>query len=152
MRTLVSSMETGVRRTVLAELILVALASEAHAANINVPCSGAGGGTAGLISAITTANATSGDTITLAAGCTYTLSAVDNFWYGPNGLPPISSSMTIVGNGAKIVRSSVASTPIFRFFYVSGGLSGLPAGSLGLQDLTLTGGVQQGGHSEEHKR
>jgi hypothetical protein len=83
-------------------------------------------------------------TIVLAAGQTYTLDTIDNYWFGPDGLPPISDTVTIEGNGATIARSG--STP-FRFFYVSGGLSGIPAGSLTLQDLTLSGGLAQGGDS-----
>src|SRR5215472_5887403 len=36
-----------------------------------VPCSGPGGGAAGLVAAINAANAAGGGTITLAPGCTY---------------------------------------------------------------------------------
>jgi len=42
---------------------------------------------------------------------------VNNFWYGPDGLPAIASNLTIQGNGATIER--IGSTP-FRLFYVSG--------------------------------
>src|ERR1700758_3563884 len=42
---------------------------------INVPCSGPGGGAAGLVAAITAANAAGGGTISLAPGCTYALTA-----------------------------------------------------------------------------
>ena len=78
-------------------------------------------------------------TIKLQAGTTYTLNAVDNNWYGPDGLPAISSNVTIDGNGATLLRDPAA--PIFRFFYVSGGLE-LPAGRLTLEGLTLTGHFQ----------
>jgi hypothetical protein len=88
-------------------------------------------------------------TIELGHAQTYTLSAVDNYWFGPDGLPPISDTVTIAGNGSTITRSSAPATPDFRFFYVSGGLSGIPAGNLTLQDLELSGGVAQGGASQE---
>ena len=52
------------------------------------------------------------DVIELAPGCTYTLTAVDNYWYGPNGLPPIASEITIEGNGATIARSATAPLPV----------------------------------------
>ncbi|HEV2331770.1 MAG TPA: hypothetical protein VGV16_01285, partial [Gammaproteobacteria bacterium] len=47
-----------------------------------------------------------GDVIVLAAG-TYKVGSVDNEWYGPNGLPPITSKITIVGDpkGTVIMRS-----------------------------------------------
>src|SRR5207244_583818 len=67
-----------------------------------------------------------------------------NFWYGPNGLPAISSQITIEGNGATIARDPTA--PKFRFFYVSGNLSGLAGGTLTLRNVTLRGGVAQGGN------
>jgi len=45
---------------------------------VSVPCSGAGGGPAGLIAAIKSANSSGGATINLAAGCTYALTAANN--------------------------------------------------------------------------
>src|SRR5262245_22607390 len=88
------------------------------ATTFNVP----DGDVAGLIKAINEANANPGaDTISLAANGTYTLTAMDNAWYGPNGLPPIASDITIEGNGATIQRDTGAGTPKFRLFYISGG-------------------------------
>src|SRR5450432_1839169 len=90
-------------------------------------CSGASGG----------ANA-----VDLASAATYTFTAVDNYWYGPNALPPIQSNITVEGNGAVLVASHTGDpTPsaanAFRFFYVSGGLNGeLPFGLLTLHNLT----------------
>ncbi|MDN5925317.1 MAG: hypothetical protein L0H70_10020, partial [Xanthomonadales bacterium] len=55
---------------------------------------------AALIAAIDYANAHGGDSIDLAPGCTYTFIAADNFWYGPNALPPIASNIVIHGHGA----------------------------------------------------
>ena len=75
----------------------------ARAAGFAVGC----GDSAGLISAIQSANAAAGtDTITLAAGCTYTLIGVNNSVDGPNGLPDITSDITIEGNGATIKRAA----------------------------------------------
>src|SRR5258708_4881267 len=58
-----------------------------------------------LIAAITRADASVGtNVIDLAPGSVYTLTAVDNWWYGPNGLPAISApaggSLIINGHGA----------------------------------------------------
>src|SRR5690348_6262497 len=72
-----------------------------------VPCSGPGGGGAGLIAAINAANTGGGGTIRLAAGCTYRLTKADNTGaLGPNGLPVITSAITIKGAGAAIARRS----------------------------------------------
>jgi hypothetical protein len=107
-----------------------------------------------LIHAINLANVTAGGaTIELLPNATYTLTQADNFWYGPNGLPAIDNTVTIDGNGATIVRppqfvnpsGQLVNTPQFRFFYVSGGME-LPAGNLTLKNLTLTGGLAQGGN------
>src|SRR5437868_1873334 len=56
---------------------------------------------ADLIADINAANAAGGsNTINLAAGSTFKLTAVDNNNYGPNGLPVIASgdNLTILGN------------------------------------------------------
>ncbi|HND13209.1 MAG TPA: hypothetical protein PLY80_22365, partial [Pseudomonadota bacterium] len=104
-----------------------------------------------LITAITQANTATGpSTITLMGGCTYSLVARNNFYYGPNGLPAITNDITIDGTsqGAIIERSAAGATPTFRLFFVAG--AGLPpkkAGRLVLQNLTLRGGVAQGGSS-----
>ena len=72
----------------------------AYAATYNV----GNGDVAGLIAAMNAANSSPApNTINLASGGTYTLTAVDN---GVNGLPAITNSMTINGNGATIQRSS----------------------------------------------
>jgi hypothetical protein len=91
---------------------------------------------------------------------TITLSAIDNYWYGPNALPPIASDITIVNSfllhvGPRIRLIAVHTgdpTPMtadaFRFFYVSGGLAGeLPTGSLTLINTVLQGGYAKGGDS-----
>src|SRR5262245_6426296 len=40
------------------------------------------------------------NTIVLQQGATYTFATADNYWYGPNALPAISSAIVIQGNGA----------------------------------------------------
>lgn len=61
-----------------------------------------------------------------------TLAAVDNFAYGPTGLPVIESEITIQGNGSTIQRDS--SAPPFRILAVNS------SGNLTLQQTTITGG------------
>jgi len=95
------------------------------------------------------------NTISLSA-TTYTFTQIDNYWYGPNALPPIASAITIEGNGALLKASHTgdptpATANAFRFFYVSGGAARfpgeLPAGDLTLHRLTLQGGYAKGGDS-----
>jgi hypothetical protein len=121
-------------------------------AAVNVPCD-----PAALVTAVANANTAAGpDVLNLAAGCTYSLKTPNNYWYGPNGLPAISSDITIEGNGAVIERSAVQGTPPFRLFfvgadptdpdtlnYVSPG-----AGKLTLKSLTLRGGHAKGEDGE----
>ena len=75
-----------------------------------------------LIASMTQANSSAeADTITLPAGATFTLTAVDNGRFGPTGLPSITEAgggLTILGNGSTIERSSAAGTPVFRLFDV----------------------------------
>ena len=112
-----------------------------------------------LVSEIGYANAGGGGTLVLTAGCTYTFTAADNYWYGPNALPPIASAITIEGNGAalSIPEKDDQEMPIvrLRFFYVGAdpNAAGIKfyhapgAGSLTLRNLTLSGGRQRGGDS-----
>jgi hypothetical protein len=93
----------------------------------DVPC---------LIAAINQANANGEkNTIYLKAG-TYTLTAIDNNTLGPNGLPSITSTLTIRGAGADttIIERQVQSSP-FRLVHID------PAGVLTLSGLTLRGGL-----------
>jgi hypothetical protein len=101
-----------------------------------------------LIAAINAANAANTPTtITLVAGQVYDLTTVDNFWFGPTALPPISAGpsnpITIEGNGAVLQRDPTA--PSMRIFYVSGGFDGLPAGALLVRNLTIKNGRAVGG-------
>src|SRR5438132_3624559 len=100
---------------------------------ITVPCSGPGGGAAGLAAAITAANAAGGGTIALAPGCTYTLTAAGSSGpLGANGLPIVSTRITIAGAHATITRSS---SQQFRILEVDG-----PGGNLSASALAITGG------------
>jgi hypothetical protein len=98
------------------------------------------GDAACLIAAIDIANSTpEADTIQLAAG-TYTLTTVDNITDGVNGLPSITSALTIQGAGADqtIVERHV-NAPQFRLVHVAA------TGTLTLHGLTIRGGL---GHPE----
>ncbi|WP_157592211.1 Ig-like domain-containing protein [Solirubrobacter soli] len=124
----------------LAALAALTVTTTARAGTINVPA----GDPAALIAAITTANGTpDADTINVTG--VYAFSAANNFWYGPNALPAITSDITIAGDtstGATI--QSTAGTRL-RFFFVSGGRSGLSAGTLRLTRVQLANGLALGG-------
>lgn len=101
-------------------IVLLALepVSAAWATTIAVPCS-----VPALKNAIITANGNGqSDVIDLAAGCTYTLDSVDNMdaTYGPNGLPMVltTESLVIHGHGAVLERASASGTPEFRLLDV----------------------------------
>lgn len=94
-----------------------------------------------LIADINAANLAGGaNTITLQAGTDFTLTAVDNSWDGATGLPAITpgDSLTILGNGDTISRSTDSTTPAFRLLDVYGGAS------LTLKNLRLTNGLADG--------
>ncbi|WP_326597081.1 hypothetical protein [Streptomyces sp. NBC_01803] len=94
-----------------------------------VPCS-----TSALVAAIETANDEGGGELLLAAGCTYTLTD-DNEDSG-NGLPVITSDITLLGAGTTIARSPSADD--FRILQVA------PEGELILSALTIKGGSTEG--------
>ena len=132
--TFTSARQIGWRWLLLA-LLLVALAlysTPAYASAITVD-----GTTCSLVNAITAANtdtATGGcaagsgaDTIELQSDVT--LTAVNN---GTNGLPQITSEITIEGNGFTIARG--AGAPNFRILQVNA------SGNLTLNATTISGG------------
>src|SRR5207248_949460 len=137
----------GCRVVAGAAASLLPAVSSADAATYHAACAGRTGSVPSLIGAIQTANLNSGpDVVRLGRRCTYELAAADNYWYGPNGLPPIASDITIEGDGSTITRSSSASQ--FRFFFIGADprrtatldyVSPGP-GRLTLRDLTLDGG------------
>jgi hypothetical protein len=99
-----------------------------------------------LIADINAANRNGGTntiTLTAPAASPYVLTAVDNTTNGANGLPVIAKhdTLTIVGNGDAIERSTASGMPYFRILVVSKG------GSLILENLTLQNGVAFGAGS-----
>lgn len=128
------------RRHALA-IALAMVTGASHAAIINVS------GTCTLINALNNANGNTdtdgagtgcpagngADTLNLAAKATYTLTAINNSNQGPNGLPLVTSVITINGNGATIKRSSAADTDNFRLLRIVNG-------NLTVNNLRLTGG------------
>lgn len=117
--------------------------SVAIVVNTNVP-SVKNDGRCSLIEAIDNANADAqphadcpagngNDTITLPADATMILTTTHNLVDGGNGLPVITSTMTIVGNGTTLIRNNNVA-PLFRFFDV------MPSGNLSLNGLNLNNG------------
>ena len=118
-------------------------------------------GPGSLRDAIALANVIPGlDTILLATNAVYTFTNADNWWYGPNALPPIASDITIEGNGSTIQCDTNAiylggPNPRLRFFYVGADPSSPwttnynspGAGRLTLRNLTLRYGLAKGGDS-----
>src|SRR5262245_55528286 len=103
-----------------------------HAADFPCPATGGVGDVACLSAAIKAANANGEtNTIHLEAG-TYTLTDVDNDTDVPNGLPSITSALTIQGAGAVLARA--ATTPALRLVHVAA------SGTLTLTEVTLRGG------------
>ena len=109
-----------------------------------------------LREAICVANNTPESVVIELSPAIYTLNVADNYWYGPNGLPPISNIITIEGNGALIERDSDNSDGVleqrFRFFFVpkktlTDGIAviGDDRAMLTLKDLTLRNGFARGG-------
>lgn len=109
------------------------------------PCDGPG---ISLAEAICAANNSAEAITIILERRDYLIQERHNDWYGWNALPPVTGTVTIVGNGASLLREELA--PAFRFFFVSGEYTAgeaadMPAGELSLIDLTLRGGLAQGG-------
>ncbi|MFD6915621.1 hypothetical protein ACFWB2_33990 [Streptomyces virginiae] len=102
----------------------------AHAATVPVGCS-----VPELVAAVKAANISPGpDTLRLARKCTYRLTAPDPVNPG-NGLPVITSEITIDGQGATITREGHGKkVPRFRILFVGS------AGDLTLSRTTISGG------------
>ena len=152
----------GSRFAVVVAVVSAFAALQAPTANAQsgtLPCATGNGDETALVGAIETANNVAGpDTIVLASDCLYSftsaytaLPAFTN-WYGPAALPAIASTIAIEGNGATIERSPSATAP-FRLFYIgadpsdpdTSGYTTPGPGVLTLRDLTLRGGLAQGG-------
>jgi hypothetical protein len=114
-------------------MILLATPRLVEAAVFNCPS----GNVTCLIDAINTANANGeANTIILEAG-TYTLTVVDNTTDAPNGLPLVTSILTIMGLGAEttIIERDVSAAP-FRILQ--------NAGALTLEAVAIRGGLTVG--------
>ena len=97
----------------LTALVLLVASQAGQAANTAVGCD-----PNALIAAITVANSTpEADELQLSKGCVYTLTARNNSFLRFNGLPTITSPVTIIGNGATIQRAPGA--PSFRIVAVT---------------------------------
>jgi len=126
----------------IALALTLGIAGPADAAAIDVD-----GTTCTLVDAITAANTDSAvggctagsgaDTIVLPAGSTQTLSDVNNHRYGANGLPLVTTDITIEGHGSTIRRDSGA--PAFRILFVE------RSGTLTLRNTTISGGATSSG-------
>lgn len=81
------------------------------------------------------------DTINLLPNTQYDLNAVDNFGFGPNGLPIVvaGTELTIQGMGNSVIQRTVG--PSFRFFQVDSGAT------FTLSNVTLRGGQVESGYS-----
>jgi hypothetical protein len=77
------------------------------------------------------------DTIELAANSIYTLTdaPAECMADGPNGLPSVTTAITLNGNGATIERRAVDGTPTFRLLHVAA------TGDLTVQNLTIRRGT-----------
>jgi hypothetical protein len=88
-----------------------------------------------LAQAIMSANSlTTPSTICLQSNTNYALTSNPTDYFGPTGLPPITSSITIIGAPGSVIERDPAADP-FRLFAVGEG------GSLTLQDVTLRNGL-----------
>ena len=76
--------------------------------------------------------------ILFAVSGTILLDGVDNTTDGPNGLPSVTTPITIEGDGITVARSSAAGAPNFRVFHVAG------SGNLALNEVTVTNGALPG--------
>jgi hypothetical protein len=93
---------------------------------------------ASLVAAINLANSSGGGNVTLTPGCTYTLTSSNGSGTnGPDGLPIITTDISLTGNANVITRS--ASAPAFRIAEVS------VTGSLTLNSVTLSNGSSLSG-------
>ena len=89
-----------------------------------------------LIAAISAAEGAGGGDVVLTPGCTYTLTASHSTGAnGPNGLPMITTAITLTGNANVITRSTGLLTPAFRIAEVSN------TGNLTVKSTTLSNGL-----------
>jgi hypothetical protein len=104
------------------------------AAQASVACS-----QSALVAAINLANTSGGGNVTLTPGCTYILTrSHGGGTHGPDGLPIITTVITLTGNANVITRSAGLLTASFRIAEVSA------TGNLTLKSVTLSNGSSTG--------
>ena len=121
--------------------------------NAIVSANGLSAGQQGLISCPPSGSG-SPYTIQLPHASVFNMLSADNYWYGPNALPPIASYIIIEGNHSILLVPDSAG-PRLRFFYVGAdprnsatlGFVSPGPGHLVLRNLQLQGGKQRGGSS-----
>src|SRR6476660_9121604 len=92
-----------------------------------------------LVAAINAANGAGGGNVVLTPGCTYNLTTSHAIGAnGPDGLPIITTVITLTGNNNVITRSAALLTPAFRIAEVSN------TGNLTLKSVTLNNGLALG--------
>jgi hypothetical protein len=92
-----------------------------------------------LVQAINGANAAGGGNVVLTPGCTYTLTMSHAIGAnGPDGLPIITTVITLTGNDNVITRSTSLLTPAFRIAEVTN------TGNLTLKKVALNNGLAVG--------
>ncbi len=122
------------KKTLMMATILIAIAVILSGCGLfgPVPCS-----TGSLITRINLANINGPgtDILELSPGCVYQLGVVDNTIDGNNGLPSITTSIVINGNGATVRRSTTSQKSAIRLFHISQG------GELVLNNIRLYDGL-----------
>ena len=123
---LLSAQFVGALIAVFLTCVGSAQAAEVTCASGNVDC---------LITAMRAANGLNGPSIIQLAPGTYTLTVVDNDTGGPNGLPSVTSTLTIQGADAQAtIIERAADAPDFRLMHVA------PTGTLTVHGVTLQRG------------
>jgi hypothetical protein len=121
--------------------VLAAGAAQAATLHVSPPSPGCKADAArqsycSLREAVAAANANAGDdVIALDKDGVYELAEVDHVNEGGNGLPAVTGTLRIEGNGATIRRSEAAGVPPFRLFRVE------KTGDLALDHVTLRNGA-----------
>jgi hypothetical protein len=120
----------GVAAAMLIQTGLAAAPPTAEAKQVViVPCS-----TSALITAINTANAAGSGTLRLASSCTYLLTTAAGAGRGPDGLPVITGTISLIGGRSTSITRS-ASAPNFRIIEVAAGAA------LFVRNILISGGV-----------
>ena len=84
------------------------------------------------------------DILVLKTGLIYSLTMINNVIDGNNGLPSITTKMTITATGATITRDTSSTTPLFRIFHIA------KNGDLTLDNLYILSGTATGGGLSDH--